>query len=78
MTGQRPKRKRLRLVPEDAVEVMEVRIALFFTDDGSRHVAACVGDPDHSDLEHVDMVELMGTIDAGRRYLRNEYGAEDD
>ena len=70
-------RKRVRLVPEDCVEIFEVRMALYFTPDGRRHVEANVSDPYEPDLETVDLVELRGAIDLGRDVLVQSYSADD-
>jgi hypothetical protein len=66
-------RRRVRLVPEDCVEIFEIRLALFFTADGRRHVGAVVSDPSERDLEVVDLIELRGAMDLGRDLLLAAY-----
>ena len=70
-------RRRVRLVPENAVEIFEVRMALFFDADGRRRVEANVCDPAHPDLESLDRIELRGCIDEGRDLLLRYYEPDD-
>ena len=69
-------RKRLRIVPKDAVEILEIRIALYFDRDGRRRVEPIVSTPDDPDLQHVDLVELFGALDYGRDRLREMYTSD--
>ena len=66
-------RKRRRLVPPDAVEIFEIRHALYFDEDGQRRVRSVVSTPDDPDLEAVDLVELLGALEYGRQQLVETY-----
>lgn len=69
-------RSRVRLVPEDGVEIFEIRVALWFDKDGQRRVATCVSNPDTRELETVDMVEVLGALEGGREKLKVDYDYE--
>lgn len=71
-------RKRARLVPEDSIEIFEIRLALYFTPDGRRHVEAVVSDPESRELDKVDLVELRGALDLGRDTLVGYYEEDDE
>ena len=60
----------------DCIEILEIRMALYFTPDGNRHVEAIVSDPATPDLEEVDLVELRGAMDLGRDVLVRAYTSE--
>jgi len=66
-------RRRLRLVPDDGVEIFEARIVLYFDSNGERQVQAIVSTPDEPDLEVIDMVELEGALARGVLELREAY-----
>lgn len=66
-------RRRIGLVPKKCVEIFEVRMALFFDEDGKRQVVAVVSTEDDPDLTHVDLIELIGAIERGRHYLLRCY-----
>ena len=69
-------RRRTKLVPDGGVEIMEIRIALYFAADGARLVATNVSSPDDPDLAEVDMVELEGAISRGLLKLREDYTSD--
>jgi hypothetical protein len=70
-------RRRLRLVPDEGREIFEIRIALYFDSDGSRQVATTVEDPQDGELDSIDLIEMLGAIEYGRRQLRESYQPED-
>lgn len=70
-------RKRRRLVPAGAVEIFEIRIVLWFDEDGARRVTTIVSTPEDTELETLDRVELFGALDAGEQQLRADY-ADDE
>ena len=66
-------RRRVRLVPDNGVEIFEIRIALYFDEHGRRQVAVIVSTPDDANLDVVDLVELNGTLTCGAEQLREMY-----
>ena len=69
-------RRRVRLVPENAIEIFEIRIALYFDDQGRRMTAPIVSSPDEPDLETVDLIELNGALTQGAEQLRAVYQSD--
>lgn len=66
-------RQRVRLVPDDAVEIFEIRIALYFDAQGTRQVSTVVSTPAERELVEVDMIEVIGALEAGRDKLKADY-----
>ena len=66
-------RKRRKLVPDDCVEVMEIRVALYWTPDGSIDVDFEISDPDNPAIEP-PLHEVLGVVamlkDGIRKYYR--------
>lgn len=68
-------RRRLRLVPTDAVEVFEVRTVLYFTNEGDAIVDFSIGDPDSERLTP-PLHEVLGVLELGRAAIIDYYDKE--
>jgi hypothetical protein len=55
-------RRRTSLVPKSGVECFEVRIVLYFDEDGIPMIAYDVDKPDHSGAYDVPMHEALGVL----------------
>ena len=68
-------RRRLRLVPKEAVECFEVRAVLYFTPDGAAMVDFSIGDPESERVEP-PLHEVLGVLELARASIIDYYDRE--
>lgn len=56
------KRRRIKLVPDESLEIFETRQALYYQKDGTIMVAYIVERPDGSSAKNIPMYEILGTM----------------
>jgi hypothetical protein len=67
-----PARRRIKLVEGRGVEVFEVRVTLWFDDNGRPWTSLDITDPDGPTTPMLH--EVLGVLDMAREIARAEYG----
>lgn len=62
-------RRRTRLVPEECVEVFEVRVVMYFDSEGDPVISYDIDKPDNSGDEDIPTHEILGVMDFAAKMI---------